>query len=132
MAPRAGCTAIINVTVQPPLPPAPAPVAKSLAERMETELADAYFDFDKTDIRDDAQVVLTADASALRSILADFPDGSVDRRALRLERGSAQYNLALGDRRDRRQRVLGGARGEYQPGAEDLRGQPEATVRGSD
>ena len=126
-------TAIINVTVQPPPPPAPAPVAKSLAERMETELADAYFDFDKTDIRDDAQSVLTADASALRSILADFPDAVLYLEGHCDERGSAEYNLAAWrPAHDRRQRVLGGARGEYQPGAEDIRGQPEATVRRSD
>jgi peptidoglycan-associated lipoprotein len=89
---------MVNVTVPPP-PPTPAPAAKSLAERVDTELADAYFDYDKSDIRDDAQAALTADANALRSILADFPDAVLYLEGHCDERGSAEYNLALGDRR---------------------------------
>jgi len=93
-------TAMVNVTVPPPPPPpSPAPAAKSLVERVETELADAYFDYDKSDIRDDAQAALTADAHALRSILADFPDVVLYLEGHCDERGSAEYNLALGDRR---------------------------------
>jgi peptidoglycan-associated lipoprotein len=93
-------TAMVNVTVPPPPPaPAPASAAKSLAERVETELADAYFDLDKSDIRNDAQAVLTSDANALRSIFADFPDAVLYLEGHCDERGSAEYNLALGDRR---------------------------------
>ena len=92
-------TAMVNVTVPPP-PPAPAPApAKSLAQRVETELSDAYFDLDKSDIRNDAQAVLTSDANALRSIFADFPDAVLYLEGHCDERGSAEYNLALGDRR---------------------------------
>jgi peptidoglycan-associated lipoprotein len=93
-------TAKVNVTVPSP-PPAPTPAlsAKSLAERVDTELADAYFDLDKSDIRDDAQAVLRSDANALRSIFADFPDAVLYLEGHCDERGSAEYNLALGDRR---------------------------------
>lgn len=93
-------TAMVNVTVpNPPPAPPPAPGAKSLAERVDTELADVYFDYDKSDIRDDAQAVLTGDANALRSILADFPDAVLYLEGHCDERGSAEYNMALGDRR---------------------------------
>jgi peptidoglycan-associated lipoprotein len=91
---------MVNVTVPPP-PPAPTPAlpAKSLVERVDTDLADAYFDYDKSEIRDDAQAALTADANALRSVLADFPDAVLYLEGHCDERGSAEYNLALGDRR---------------------------------
>jgi peptidoglycan-associated lipoprotein len=70
-----------------------------LLERIETELADVYFDFDKSDMHEDARAALTKHAPALRSILADFPDGIVILEGHCDERGSAEYNLALGDRR---------------------------------
>jgi peptidoglycan-associated lipoprotein len=60
---------------------------------------DAYFDYDKSDLRSDAQDTLARDATALKTILRDFPklvltiEGHCD------DRGSAEYNLALGDRR---------------------------------
>src|SRR5215467_14273339 len=93
----------------PPPPPAaaarPAPGAlseaelfqrKSLAElNAEHPLADVFFDYDKNGLRDDSRAVLQQDAKWL----AKWPhtririDGHCD------ERGSAEYNLALGDRR---------------------------------
>jgi peptidoglycan-associated lipoprotein len=64
-----------------------------------TDVQDAYFDYDKSDIRSDAQAVLTQDAAALKSILADFPGASITLEGHCDERGSAEYNLGLGDRR---------------------------------
>jgi peptidoglycan-associated lipoprotein len=64
-----------------------------------TELQDAYFDYDKTDVRSDAQATLTQDAAALKSILAAFPSATLTLEGHCDERGSAEYNLGLGDRR---------------------------------
>jgi peptidoglycan-associated lipoprotein len=92
----------VSVSSPPPPPPPPAPAtapAKSLEERVTSELQDAYFDYDKSDIRADAQTALTQDATALKSILADFPNASIVVEGHCDERGSAEYNLALGDRR---------------------------------
>ena len=63
------------------------------------KLLDAYFDYDKAELRGDAQSALNTNSSELRSLLQEFPntkfvvEGSCD------ERGSAEYNLALGERR---------------------------------
>jgi peptidoglycan-associated lipoprotein len=96
----ATASAAVNVTVPaPPVVAAPQPPAKTFAQRVEEELADAYFDYDKSNIRDDAQAALAKDASVLNSILADFADVVVYIEGHCDERGSAEYNLGLGDRR---------------------------------
>jgi peptidoglycan-associated lipoprotein len=94
-------SATVSVTSPPPPPPPPPPAApaKSLSERLSTELRSAYFDYDKSDIRADAREVLTQDAAALKSILADFPDATITIAGNCDARGSAEYNLGLGDRR---------------------------------
>ena len=86
-----------------PAPARPAPVqeartSKVLADYL-NKLLDAYFDYDKADLRSDARTALNNNSSELRSLLKEFPntkfvvEGNCD------ERGSAEYNLALGDRR---------------------------------
>ena len=67
--------------------------------RIETEITDAYFDYDRSDIREDARNALTRDADSLKAILRDFPGNSVVIEGHCDERGSAEYNLGLGDRR---------------------------------
>jgi peptidoglycan-associated lipoprotein len=93
-------TATVNVSSPPP-PPPPPPAAKtvSLDERLSGEVQDAYFDYDKTDIRADARDTLTRNAGALKAILSDFPNASIVIEGHCDERGSAEYNLGLGDRR---------------------------------
>ncbi|MGD0360050.1 MAG: peptidoglycan-associated lipoprotein Pal [Bryobacteraceae bacterium] len=92
-------TATVNVT-EPPAPPPPPAVAKQTFEQMLSgSVVDAYFDYDKNDIRGDAQAALTKDADALKAIFSSFPDASVTIEGHCDERGSAEYNLALGDRR---------------------------------
>ncbi len=106
--------ATVNVTQPPPPPPPPPkPPKKSLSQRLAEEVQDAYFDFDKYDIRSapekpvcdtaecrqDARATLTRDAEALKAILNDFPSAVITVEGHCDERGSAEYNLGLGDRR---------------------------------
>lgn len=96
----ATATARVDVTQPPPPPPPPPkPPKKTLSQRLAEEVQDAYFDYDKSNVRPDAQTVLTRNASALRSILSDFPSAVITIEGHCDERGSAEYNLALGDRR---------------------------------
>jgi peptidoglycan-associated lipoprotein len=93
-------TATVNVSAPPPPPPPPPPSRTvTLEERLSGDVQDAYFDYDKTDIRSDARDVLSKDAGALKAILGDFPNASIVIEGHCDERGSAEYNLGLGDRR---------------------------------
>jgi peptidoglycan-associated lipoprotein len=94
-------SATVSVTVPPPPPPPPPPkpARKTLSEMLSTEVQDAYFDYDKSDIREDARTVLTQDATALKTLLSDYPSGTIVIEGHCDERGSAEYNLGLGDRR---------------------------------
>lgn len=89
-------TARVTVTAPPPPPPLPPPPAQVSEEDLfRQNIKDAFFDFDKSDIRPDAQQALTGDASFLKDH-ADIKftvEGHCD------ERGSEEYNLGLGDRR---------------------------------
>ena len=99
-----GGSAAVSATVsvmappEPILPPPPVD-SKSLQDRVETELADIYFDYDQSGIRHDAVADLAKDAQALHGILDDFPAGIIVVEGHCDERGSAEYNLGLGDRR---------------------------------
>lgn len=101
--PGGNATARATVTVTAPPPPPAPPVVRdtkgTLESRVQSDLRDALFDYDSNNIRDDARAVLTADADALKKILADFPGSSVNVEGHCDERGSAEYNLGLGDRR---------------------------------
>jgi peptidoglycan-associated lipoprotein len=95
--PGGTATATARVTVtSPPPPPAPAP-APSVSEEtlFEQNIKDAFFDFNKSNIRPDAEQALTADADFLKAHPSiNFTiEGHCD------ERGSEEYNLGLGDRR---------------------------------
>jgi peptidoglycan-associated lipoprotein len=90
----------VTVTAPPPPPPPPPPPARpTIEQRLFSEVHDAFFDYDKSDLRSDARDALTQDASALKSILADFPSATIAIEGHCDERGSAEYNLGLGDRR---------------------------------
>jgi peptidoglycan-associated lipoprotein len=97
MGPGGSVTANARVTVTVPPPPPPAPVAAgpSMEELFARDVKDAYFDFDKADIRPDARSALTETAGFLKSYtqVKVMLEGHCD------ERGSTEYNLALGDRR---------------------------------
>jgi peptidoglycan-associated lipoprotein len=70
--------------------------------RIDTLLArieDAYFDYDKHTLRPDAVQALQADSTELRDILKDYPDYKLTIEGHCDERGSAEYNMALGQER---------------------------------
>ncbi|HKA37858.1 MAG TPA: peptidoglycan-associated lipoprotein Pal [Thermoanaerobaculia bacterium] len=85
-------------------PPAEAPSGSVSTEPLSGDVAainragylkDAYFDYDKADLRDDARSALSANAEWLKKYrsVQFLIEGHCD------ERGTAEYNLALGDRR---------------------------------
>jgi peptidoglycan-associated lipoprotein len=62
-------------------------------------IQDAYFDYDKHTIRPDAETALRTDAQALGDIIRQYPDFRLTVEGYCDERGSEEYNLALGDAR---------------------------------
>jgi len=86
--------ASVHITVSAPPPPAPA-AQQTLQELFDKEVKDAYFNYDKADIRPDARDALSQTAQFLRS----YPQMKVVIEGHCDERGSTEYNLALGDRR---------------------------------
>jgi peptidoglycan-associated lipoprotein len=97
-------TRTVTVTVNsppPPPPPASRPptVTISSADMLTREAQDIYFDYDMSDLRADAIRSAMANAELLKRIFAQdsgftlLIEGHCD------ERGSAEYNLGLGDRR---------------------------------
>ena len=88
----AEASARVSVSAPPPPPP---PAAPDLNEIFLREVRDAYFDFDKADIRPDARDALAKTADLLRN----YPSIRVTIEGHCDERGSTEYNLGLGDRR---------------------------------
>ena len=92
--PGGSATASTHVTVNVAAAAA-ASTGPSVEELFTKEVQDAYFDYDKADIRGDARTSLTKTAEFLRSYpqVAVVIEGHCD------ERGSTEYNVALGERR---------------------------------
>jgi len=76
----------------------PPEVRANLNERL-ARMEDALFDYDKATIRDDASTALRDDVNVIRGILADYPSQKLLIEGHADERGSEEYNLALGDKR---------------------------------
>jgi peptidoglycan-associated lipoprotein len=75
-------------------------VRATLNERL-ARLSDALFDYDKATIRSDASTVLKDDVGVVRDILATYPSQKLVIEGYADERGSDEYNMALGDKRAR-------------------------------
>jgi peptidoglycan-associated lipoprotein len=90
--PGGSASATARVTVATAAPAVDEPTADELWRR---SVFDAYFDFNKADIRSDARDALGKTADYLRNnpAIRATIEGHCD------ERGSTEYNLALGDRR---------------------------------
>ncbi len=63
------------------------------------KLADALFDYDKATVRQDAATVLKDDVAVIRDIMSNYPNQKLLIEGHCDERGSEEYNIALGDRR---------------------------------
>ena len=77
----------------------PDQATKNQIQELLNRIQDAYFDYDKHTIRPDAQAALAADAKTLGEILKQYPDYKLTVQGYCDERGSEEYNLALGDKR---------------------------------
>ncbi len=89
-------TAQVSVAVPTPTPtPTPAPTPSLTDEQLFAQMVkDVYFDYDKSDLRADAQQALAQAAQAIKQHGWKVQiEGNCD------ERGSTEYNLALGERR---------------------------------
>ena len=89
-------TATARVTVNtPPPPPPPAQPSMTDEQMFAQNIKDVYFDYDKSDVRGDQQSAIQADAAFLQQHpnITFTVEGHCD------ERGSTEYNLALGDNR---------------------------------
>jgi peptidoglycan-associated lipoprotein len=62
-------------------------------------IQDAYFDYDAHTLRSDAISTLAADSKELATILQQYPGYKLKIEGYCDERGSAEYNVALGDAR---------------------------------
>lgn len=80
------------------VPGIPRQLAAVIAET-NGRLEDAFFPYDRSEGGPDAIAALRRDAAILVPVIADFPNVSVAVEGHCDERGSAEYNLALGDRR---------------------------------
>ena len=95
-------TKSVTITVSsapPPPPPTTSQPTLSSSEMISREGQDAFFDYDHMDIRGDARNALTTDADLLKRVFAKDPNVVVIIEGHCDERGSAEYNLGLGDRR---------------------------------
>jgi peptidoglycan-associated lipoprotein len=92
--PGGSASATASVTVNAP-PPVEQPKGPTDAELWDKGVHDAYFDYDKADLRPDARTAITKTADFLKS----YPQIKVRIEGHCDERGSTEYNLGLGDRR---------------------------------
>ena len=84
----------VRISVSAPPPPPPAKT-EGFDELFTKEVRDAFFDYDSAEIRPDARAALQKTADFLRN----YPNAHVTVEGYCDERGSTEYNLALGQRR---------------------------------
>ncbi len=80
-------------------PAVPDAATKARIQDLLNRIQDVYFDYDRHNLRPDAQSTLQADATTLRQILSQYPTYKLTVEGFCDERGSDEYNLALGDSR---------------------------------
>jgi len=78
-----------------PPPPTPTPTPTPGPRVTSSDLQPAFFDYDSYALRDDARAALDADAKLLR----DNPETSITIEGHCDERGTVEYNQALGEKR---------------------------------
>jgi peptidoglycan-associated lipoprotein len=93
--PGGSANASVRVTVTPSAMVEQPKAQPGLSELFEQNVKDAFYDFNKADVREDARQALTRTAEFLRS----YPQVKVTIEGHCDERGSTEYNLGLGERR---------------------------------
>jgi peptidoglycan-associated lipoprotein len=90
----------VNVSgpVEQPKPPQQAPES-TFTETLQRLVSDAYFGYDSAEIREDARATLQRNSDGLKEIFGKFANTSVVVEGHCDERGSAEYNLGLGEKR---------------------------------
>jgi peptidoglycan-associated lipoprotein len=68
-------------------------------DQLLARIEDAYFDYNQHTLRPDAIKALQADSTELRDIIVQYPNYHLTIEGHADERGSEEYNLALGDAR---------------------------------
>jgi peptidoglycan-associated lipoprotein len=91
-------SASVNVAVPSPVAQAVTTSKMSLSDLLKT-MNDAFFDYDKASLRPDAMHNLNQDADTLKAAFKEFSNVNFQIEGYCDERGSEEYNLALGDRR---------------------------------
>jgi len=91
--------ATVTVSAPPPPPPTVTVAQPTIQEILAKQVQDIHFDYDKSEVRGEDQGILQGDASALKTVFQMDPNFIVTIEGHCDERGSAEYNLALGDRR---------------------------------
>ena len=88
-------TATVTVNAPPPPPPPPTQTSATDEQLFAQNVKDIYFDYDKSDVRSSDQSSIQADVAFLQQ----HPNISFTIEGHCDERGSTEYNLALGDNR---------------------------------
>jgi peptidoglycan-associated lipoprotein len=93
--------ATVTVSSPPPAAPVSGPSApmQSVQEILAHQVQDVHFDYDKAEVMGSDQGILQSDAAALKQIFQTDPNFIVTIEGHCDERGSAEYNIGLGDRR---------------------------------
>ena len=84
---------VVRTTSPPPRDP------KAVIDYTNGALQDIFFEYDRSDLRPGSLAALEQDAALLAPILRDFPRFTLVIEGHCDERGSAEYNLGLGDHR---------------------------------
>ena len=92
--PGGNADATVSIAVNTPAV-SEAPKTSSIDELFLQEVADAYFDYDSAELRPDARQAIQKDAAFFKQ----YPTMRVTIEGHCDERGSTEYNLALGQRR---------------------------------
>jgi len=87
--------ASVHISVSAPPPPPPPARTETFDELFLRETHDAFFDYDSAEIRSDARTALQQSADFLKG----YPNTRFTIEGHCDERGSTEYNLALGQRR---------------------------------
>ncbi len=86
-------------TAQNNTPRYPDAATRARIDELIGRIQDAYFDYNRHTLRPDAVSTLNADSKELAQIMTQYPDYKLKIEGFADERGSTEYNLALGDAR---------------------------------